>query len=675
MKIKKLVAPLFVLAFALLALNAHATVLDSMQTTGGWTVVTDTIAAGLITTQSISYNSAARSAVMLDYTLGGGNWVTIQKEFSSVDLSAGDALKFSYKGTGPLNNLKVKLIDADGTIRTGFVGLTNQSTWKSVVVNFRTLTDTGTAYGYPYADAYLDLIKIMKIEFVVEKVNGGQGTIAIDNLQLYIDNPADMHVDNYDNLSGTNRFGGASGIMPSATECTESYVSSAAVPTHDGSGGSVRIDFNVSAVAPGWGGYWTSMNAVNFSSTTHLSFWVKGGNGGEKFKIELRGGGGAGHEVRVNTYKTLTTSWQNVIIPFSDFTGIVTTGPASTAPSVDQLSFVFERSAGAPYTGTVFIEGIHFLKPGSTTTSSLVRTLDDMSLAANWTTYIQTDINGVLLANPGTFSMENVTGSDSSDQSHKATQVNFNLNDSEWLSLQRGLSPNLVGTNRFKIYYMGTGTNNSENIEFFVTDKNNTTYKRVFYAVANTYSTASRSYIWKTLEIPLSEMSLETTGGSDGKMKDLDLTGINSAALKISRSIGSSAVNSSGVGTIYFAGIDFVNEVTPLIQNNGAVLDNMQLPYNPISPNGDGIKEKAMFSYKLKEAARVKIEVFSTKGESVWSYDAGDVNNTNQNIIEWDASDKNGQRVSNGIYIYKFTAEGIASGNTDTIKNLIGVIR
>jgi len=670
MKIKKLVAPLFVLALALLALNAHATVLDSMQTTGGWTVETDTIAAGLITTQSVSYNSTARSAVALDYTLGGGNWVTIQKEFSFVDLSAGDALKFSYKGTGLSNNLKLKLIDADGTIRAGFVGLTNQSTWKSVVINFRTLTDTGTAYGYPYADAYLDLTKIMRIEFVIDRVNGGQGTITIDNLQLYIDNPADMHVDNFDNLSGTNRFGGASGIMPSATECAASYVSSTTVSTHDGSGGSLRLDFNVSAVAPGWGGYWTNMNAVNFSSATHISFWIRGATGGEKFKIELRGG-----KVNLSAYKTLSTSWQNVVIPFSDFIGIVTTGPAPANPSADQLSFVFERSAGTPYTGAVFIEGIHFLKPGSTTAGSLVRTLDDMSLVANWTTYVQTDNNGVLLATPGTYSTENVTGSDSSDQSHKATQVNFNLNDSTWLSLQRGLSPNLIGTNSFKIYYMGMGTNNSENIEFFVTDKNNTTYKRVFYAVANTYSTSSRSYIWKTLEIPLGEMSLETTGGSDGKMKDLDLSGINSVVLKVSRSVGSSAVNSSGVGTIYFAGIDFANEIKPVIQNNGAVLDNMQIPYNPISPNGDGIKEKAIFSYKLREFARVKVEIFSTKGESVWSYDAGDVNNTNQNVIEWDATGKDGQRVSNGIYIYKFIAEGIASGNTDTIKNLIGVIR
>ena len=669
MKIKKLIVPVFVLAFSLLTINAHATVLDSMQTSGSWTVSTDTVATGAITTQSVSYNSTARSAVALNYTLGAGNWVTIKKQFSSVDLSAGDSLKFSYKGTGPSNNLKVQLTDADGTIRSGIVGLTNQSAWKSVVVDFRILTGTGAAYGYPYADAYLDLSKIMKIEFVVDKVNGGQGTIAIDNLQLYLDNPADMQLDNFDILSATNRFGGTSGIMPSATECTGTYNPNAAVTTHDGSGGSLQLDYNVT-VGGSWGGYWTQLNSVDFSSATHLSFWVKGANGGEHFKIGIRT-----KEVYLSAYTTITTSWQNVVIPFSDFTGLITTGPANANPADEVMTVVFENSKGAPLTGTVFIDDIHFLKPGSTATGSLVRTLDDMNLASNWTTYIQTDNNGAALGNPGTFNTVNVAGSDSSDQSQKATQVNFNLNDSTWLSLQRGLTPNLVGTNRFKIYYMGTGTNNSENVEFLVTDKNNTTYKRIFYAVANTYSAALHAYQWKTLEIPLNEMALETTGGSDGKMKDLDLTGINSASLRISRSVGSSAVNSSGVGTIYFAGIDFINEVTPIIQNNGAVLDNMQLPYNPISPNGDGIKDKAMFSYKLRESARVKIEIFSTKGEKVWSYDAGDVTNTNQNIIEWDASDKNGERVSNGIYIYKFTAQGIASGKTDTIKQLVGVIR
>jgi flagellar hook assembly protein FlgD len=54
--------------------------------------------------------------------------------------------------------------------------------------------------------------------------------------------------------------------------------------------------------------------------------------------------------------------------------------------------------------------------------------------------------------------------------------------------------------------------------------------------------------------------------------------------------------------------------------------------------------------------------------------DQGNIADTNVHVIEWDASDENGTRVNNGLYLYKFTADN-NFGKVDKVVNIIGVIR
>ena len=68
-----------------------------------------------------------------------------------------------------------------------------------------------------------------------------------------------------------------------------------------------------------WGGFYLELNAAkDVTAYTKLTFYVKGGAGGETYQIKMKGGG---TEVGVNStsYVTMTTSWQKVTIPFTDF--------------------------------------------------------------------------------------------------------------------------------------------------------------------------------------------------------------------------------------------------------------------------------------------------------------------------------------------------------------------
>lgn len=74
-----------------------------------------------------------------------------------------------------------------------------------------------------------------------------------------------------------------------------------------------------------WGGFYVQFSsAKDMSAYSNLTFYVKGENGNEKFKISIRDSsttGGSEPTVPIETYVIVTTSWQKVTIPLSDFTG------------------------------------------------------------------------------------------------------------------------------------------------------------------------------------------------------------------------------------------------------------------------------------------------------------------------------------------------------------------
>ncbi len=83
---------------------------------------------------------------------------------------------------------------------------------------------------------------------------------------------------------------------------------------------------------------------------------------------------------------------------------------------------------------------------------------------------------------------------------------------------------------------------------------------------------------------------------------------------------------------------------------------------NPFSPDGDGHEDVLYMKYKLPyETAVIKIEIFDVVGRSIaapyWN-----MYTSQESILTWDGTKKNGQTARIGIYIVKTTARDGATG-------------
>jgi hypothetical protein len=365
----------------------------------------------------------------------------------------------------------------------------------------------------------------------------------------------------------------------------------------------------------------------------------------------------------ITKYVTAVTSnWQDVHnIPLSDFGNLITTGSLSggtTTTNCDQLVFEFNGSLNAPYTGTVYIDDVKFIA-SQDIDASTVQTIDSMDDSPNslspWQRYGDyTDAltsvpgaSGVLGDNAICFTYAYIPGDPS--------------NNYGWAALQRYLKPDFAQANSFSFQYMGAG--GPDDVELNVIDMNGVSYCRKFYGASNTGGQ------WVTATTPINQLSLLVSSATaNGPLTKLDLRNISRVELGVSRGLAS-----SGSGGIAFKDIEYASD--PAQSATGSsVLDSLEIPDNPFSPNGDGVKDKGRFIFKLKQNARVKLEIYALKGERVRLMDQGEITDGNVHVIEWDGSDDNGVRVNNGLYLYRFYADNMF-GQTDKAINVIGVIR
>lgn len=605
-----------VVAALMISPFAQAAVIDSMDSLSGWSSESD---SGSFLTVSLD-----NGTVKMNYSFGTGEWAQIGKDFSSVNLSAGDSVKFFYKGSGTNDDLTVRITDSDGSIFAKTISLAAaQTSWTQAVLRF-----SGAAPDFTYSsggDNLLDRTKIKKIGFEISRNSGGTGTIAIDEVGLYLSSPTVRVLDNFDDGDDNNVFGGTNGgFDDTVSTCTRSY----SITEYYSGSRSAKIDYNVNSGS--YSGFKCALNSVDISDTYYLTFMVKGSAGGEKFYVKL---GGSTDELSVSNYASITTSWQQVTIPISDFTNFYSTGTAGA-----EFGVVFKNSLGSPYSGTIYIDEVKFAQTSAVSydVSSLDAMEDDPNSLGAWN-----------LSGAGAGSLKSASG-----YSGNAVELGFELSGGPVL-MERDLSPNVAQATVFKFKYKGTGA--SDNIEFKISDSDNTVYRKTLVGVADTDSE------WKTAEIPITELVFFDSGTD----KELDLKAIKKIWISIAK-------NSGSAGTLWIDGLEFAAKPASEFTGN-SVLDDLSVPYNPISPDGDGIKDRARFVYKLKESATVKLEIYALKGRLLKAFDEGEKAPNTEYTIEWSADDEDGNRVSNGIYIYKFTAKG--SSGEDKITHVIGVIR
>ena len=100
-----------------------------------------------------------------------------------------------------------------------------------------------------------------------------------------------------------------------------------------------------------------------------------------------------------------------------------------------------------------------------------------------------------------------------------------------------------------------------------------------------------------------------------------------------------------------------------------SLLQSVTLPNNPFSPNGDGVKDQALFNYTLNAPVdNVRVTVLSLRGNTVKVIDSGG-QLAGDHSKDWDGMDRDGRLVANGIYFYSI--EATSGGQKDTFKQVI----
>ncbi len=106
----------------------------------------------------------------------------------------------------------------------------------------------------------------------------------------------------------------------------------------------------------------------------------------------------------------------------------------------------------------------------------------------------------------------------------------------------------------------------------------------------------------------------------------------------------------------------------------GKLIKEIQVINNPFSPDKDGIKDEAVFYFKLSHESEVLLKVLDIAGNHIYTSENSTFSADMLNSITWNGKNKNNETVKNGVYFYKLSARG-SNGKDDQIIQVIGVIK
>jgi len=636
---------------SLLAGLGLSEVVDDMESIARWAVETDEGAS--LSTSKVAGSTG--NGIQLDYDIGSGERVSIKRgDFANVDISGGDAISFYYKGAGSANHLKFQIADADGDVfERKLANLSNISLWTKAILTFESLSHwQGTGNGT------LDRGNTSKVGFAVTVSEGGSGEVAIDGLESYqLNTPSvSLVADNFNCGSPPNDLGGNAGIYdPNPSDptelCSELYI-------RDGKEGPYGLQLVYDRGASSYCGYWTMMKSDgsgrDLSGFTggDLKFWLKGKDGGEKFKVELHHQGGSAPSVQLTEClgfgSGAPTSYQEVTMPLATFAA-----RGLDLSKVTEMVVTFDQS---PNSGTVYVDNIRFVKSG-VSLEGPISSLDPMDKPApvsGWEKFGLDEDKGVTAT-----SLNSVSGEDG-----RALELTYRFrrgSADDWVVMERDWGKNIAESDSFLFRYKGTGSVN--NLELRVMDKNETIFSKKIFGVTNTDDE------WKTATIPYEELSLLTSGtySGGGAANSLDLRKVEAISFVLGKGEG-------GKGALVIDELEVI-DVEDFKKGRGdSLIESIVVPDNPISPNGDGLKDRATFRFKLARYAMVILEIYDLSGDLIKKIDGGEREPDVEHTIYWDAKDKSENLVKNGLYIYLLQATDL-DRKKDRVKHIIGVIR
>jgi len=632
---------LLILIFAVLVqLELFPAIIDSMDSTSGWSTQSADNAVIVLST-TFGYTGNAN---LITYDITNGNWCQIYKRIDNSDWSSGDSVKIHYKGSGNSNNIELKLYDSDGDIAaTTPTGVTNTSdNWTSAVIPFSSFALWKDANNNPYGNGTINNGSISKLGFGITKNEGGSGTLCLDKIELYRQTtPTNILLDSCDN--GTNARGNAS---------TTGGWNGGAINKDVVSGykeSCYKIDYSVPFSNSGAvmeEGLVVSGSSMNVSGTNYLTLYLKGKDGGERFKLELwywdpKASTEKNAIVTIDDIKQVSSQWQLYSIPLTMFGTFV-----NYKAYLTKFKIVFDGGYTPGDYGTIYVDEIRFSDSSDPEIGiGPVKTIDELEGPFNSLTYpASVDGNAV-------YSVSAVAGT-----SGNAMQVTYDFKSGSWIVFEHTTGLNISQDKGFRFRYKGSG--NMNNVEFKIEDLDGVVFWKKFFNFTNTNGT------WKTVEVLNNELVLFSIGPKNND--SLDLKNLKQVYLAISKSSG-------GSGTLAIDELETITVADLTKKREKKIISEISVDNNPFSPNNDGIKDKAVFGYTLSDYAEVTLEIYNLSGILLrkiphhWQ-SAGSHN------LSWEGEDDSGKTVPNGIFIFKLKAKNI-DGKSDDIKNVIGVFR
>lgn len=634
------------LAFHFLAAPLYSTVIDNMDTLTGWTGFGD----GTISLQSVIGNG---KAVQATYDLSGGDWVQLSKtafDLHKNDFSGGDSLSFYYRGEGDNNNIELKIVDSDGDIfvKALYNVTDTNNVWSLAVIP---LTDFGLwtkSDGSYYGNGTINWNNISKYFIGITASDKGTGFLEVDEFSNYqASTDGNYPIDDCKSLR-------ASPVLPGAESAVQTFAQS--IITTDPSPDAVAnpsvvannhlyVTYISTVCVHNYLGISESIGtAVSSSAVTYLNFYMKLGTGEEKIHLEFVSTGGESNN-RLTLYPSggdypATTEWQFFSIPLTAF---------GTIPgAINEVKWIAE-----PTDNVTGITRSFYLDRIWLSTSKLavigsgpISVLNAFEDSVNKVTYpTATDLDSVMDVS----SVDGVTG--------KAVRFDYDFKKGSYMLCEKSAGVNTAVDKGFRFRFKGTGYAN--NIEFKVKDGDNVEFAKKFYNFTNT------SGEWKTATVLMKDLTLFTKGNDN--RETLDLKNVAQIGFAISKSFG-------GKGTFVVDDLETISDKDFQNLRPGRIISDVQIDNNPFSPNGDGIKDLATFSYTLTDFAHVWFDIFNMAGEYVRKIDIGEQVPGTYSSLQWDGRNDSGEMMNNGLYFYKLRAKN-TDNQSDFLTHVIAVIK
>ena len=634
---------LLFLIFSFLPALAHSLMLDDYSSTS--TVVASTSAD---TGSSASLNGITgvnNNALEMTYSLGTGNWAVFSKDYSSRDFVSdlGNSIRVRYKATGSTNILEVKFTDSDSTDTSKCdklvykTALIDDNSWRTLNLPFPAFALFGDGTNS------FDYKKVARVAVGVNQDTGPRtsGKVWIDKIEV-LKSTTNL-VDDFNDGADPNLFNQDSTAFATGGTVTKEYATVSGEKV-------MKITYNVPSNG-NFSGITIGLGNRNYQNNTHLSFKIRGNAGGEVLKFKLESPQGT-TELFVSTFLSagITTSFQEVRVPLSSFTAV-------NFSTVTVFTMMAQNDTGINSgSGIVYLDDVAFIRVGEE--SKVLLTIDEMDmdfLSNNWDSSSHED------ASQSVSVISDITVPDSA-ASNRVYQINYNFTNSPskptetpYTLIEKQFYHSIHPFSALKFQYKGTGSSN--NVEFKLTDSDNTTWFKKFFIASNT------SGVWKNAVVPYDQIVFFSAGDDSS----LNLKKIKKVEFAVAKGAG-------GSGTFAVDSLEALESGGELDQSRpGNLITNIRTVNNPFSPNGDTVKDEVFFIYSLDAESKVNLRIYDLSGNEIKMV-AAPTQSAGEHALSWDGKNSGNENALNGLYIFRLEAES-SDNRKDIIRQIIGVLK